>query len=235
MKITVTNRDRTADLGREVQAAAGLLVHGAAREIPPEIRELSLRLATTDAEYRRHVARLLECCYQERITPDMVPRKPGVCGAMGLRLRLAFRKFMVGWSHGRKPTVIPPEISALRLSGVASEAEYLEHLLRLMRYRDGVDTRPFRIPRRPGFLGAVVARFKIMLWSLLRYQHDRLTFRQNLINSTLTSALEFEHQLQEREVAGLKRRLAEVEARLAGTGGARQPEAPADTMDKHPS
>ena len=37
------------------------------------------------------------------------------------------------------------------------------------------------------------------------------------------------------EAADLERRLAEVEARLAGPGGARQPEAPSDTMDKHPS
>lgn len=114
---------------------------------------------------------------------------------------------------GPKPADISPEIGALRLAEAKTEAEYQELLLRLIRYRDNVDTLPFDIPRRPGLLGGLMAGVRRFLWKLLRYQHDRVTSRQNLINSTLSAAIEFEHRLMRSRIEELQKRIGDLEAR----------------------
>ena len=124
---------------------------------------------------------------------------------------------------GPEPSGVSPPISASTLRGMKSEAEFQETLLRLLPYRDNVGTGPFDIPRRPGAAGALWARFKTMLWRLLRYQHDRITFRQNLINSLFSNALEFEHRLRGRELDELRRRVAELEARQGTDDDPSQP------------
>lgn len=111
----------------------------------------------------------------------------------------------------RQPARVPAEISALALMRAASDAEYLNQLIRLIRCRDAVDTLDFYIPRRPGLTGLCLARLKAFLWKLLRYQHDRIAFRQNLINTLLSSALEFESVARQKEMADLRRRVAELE------------------------
>jgi hypothetical protein len=116
----------------------------------------------------------------------------------------------------RKLAPLPPEISALALARAQSEAEYMDHLIRLIRYRDAVDTLDFDIPRKPGLAGLIMTQFKAFLWKLLRYQHDRIVFRQNLINTQLTSALEFEFTQRQKETADLKRRVAELEKQGGG-------------------
>ena len=108
---------------------------------------------------------------------------------------------------GTKPAQIPETLSALRLHDVTNESDYLAELLRLLRYRDNVDTLPFDIPRKPGLAGSLAARFKARLWKLLRYQHDRVTFRQNLINNLYSSTLEF----QQREIHKLRQQVAALE------------------------
>ena len=110
-----------------------------------------------------------------------------------------------------KPAQLPADISALALARAKSDADYMDHLIRLIRYRDAVDTLDFEIPRKPGLAGLCLKRLKAFLWNLLRYQHDRITFRQNLINTQLTSALEFEVSQRQKETADLKRRVAELE------------------------
>ena len=112
---------------------------------------------------------------------------------------------------GPKPGTLPESISALRLRQSASEADYLAELLRLLRYRDNVDTLPLDIPRRPGLAGALAAKIKAVLWKVLRYQHNRITGRQNMINNLYTSALEFEHRARQREIQELRRRLEALE------------------------
>jgi len=124
-------------------------------------------------------------------------------------LGAALRAVAVARPAGLKPAVLPESISALRLRDAANEAEYLDELVRLLRYRDNVDTLPFDIPRSPGPLGAVLVRCKAALWNLLRYQHDRITFRQNLVSHLHSSALEF----QQREIQELRRRLAALKSK----------------------
>lgn len=117
---------------------------------------------------------------------------------------------------GPGPRFHAPEISALRLGETADAEEYLREFMRLLRSRDAVDTLPFAAPRRPGLFGALMARFRCLLWRLLRYQHDRIAFRQNMVNFLLRHALELEIQARERGVAEIGARLAELERRLSG-------------------
>lgn len=109
---------------------------------------------------------------------------------------------------------ISAEIGALALHKAASDADYLNHFVRLLRYRDAFDTYDFDIPRKPGVAGAMMARIKKVLWKLLRYQHDRIAFRQNLINGLFTSAVEFEMTERKRTDDELGRRLDKAESLL---------------------
>lgn len=112
-------------------------------------------------------------------------------------------------NHKPKPALVAPDI--MPLARAQSEAEYLDQLIGLIRSRNAVDTLDFAIPRKPGAVGLFIARLKALLWKLLRYQHDRIAFQQNLINAHLTSALEFEVIQRQKETADLKRRIIELE------------------------
>jgi hypothetical protein len=114
---------------------------------------------------------------------------------------------------GPKPGQIPEAISALHLRSAASEADYFADFLRLLRYRDNVDTLPFEIPHKPGWAGRLTAKFKAVLWRLLRYQHDRITDRQNLINHLYSSALEFQQRQHAQEIRDLQSRISDLEQR----------------------
>ena len=109
------------------------------------------------------------------------------------------------------PPKVSVEIGALALHKAASDADYLNHVVRLLRYRDAFDTYDFDIPRKPGLVGSVMARIKKVLWKLLRYQHDRIAFRQNLINGLFTSAVEFEMAERKRTDDELGSRLDKAE------------------------
>ena len=124
------------------------------------------------------------------------------------------RQGMQRHTAAKPPAEVPPEISALALRDARDEGEYQDTLLRLLRYRDNVDTLPFEIPHRGGWRGRMTAAIKRKLWTLLRYQHDRITFRQNLINSLYTSALEYERARREAEIARLEARIEELEKQL---------------------
>ncbi len=111
----------------------------------------------------------------------------------------------------RTPPRIAPAIGALALREARTEAAFLGEWRRLLRYRDGVDTLAFEIPRRPSPAGWLLAGFKRLLWTLLRYQHDRIVFRQNLINHALVSSLEFEAEARDAALEALARRVADLE------------------------
>ncbi len=113
--------------------------------------------------------------------------------------------------QGRVPEIITQELSALNLLKAESEHDYLRDYIRLLRYRDAFNTFDFDIPRKPGLVGLVMAKLKMFCWKFLRFQSDRIAFKQNLINGMLTNALECEMALRDREVAELKRRIAVLE------------------------
>ena len=108
-----------------------------------------------------------------------------------------------------KPELVAPDI--IPLARAQSEAEYLDQLIGLIRCRNAVGTLDFAIPRKSGIVGWFITRLKALLWKLLRYQHDRIAFQQNLINAHLTDALEYEVTQRQKETADLKRRMAELE------------------------
>ena len=112
-----------------------------------------------------------------------------------------------------RPAEIAPAISCLRLLEASSEIQYQQTFLNLLRYRDNVDTLPFPIPHKPGLVGTLTARVKAVLWKVFRYQYDRITFRQNLVNHLYTSAFEFQHREQQREIQELRRRVAALESK----------------------
>lgn len=112
----------------------------------------------------------------------------------------------------RESGFVSSDISALCLLKAASEEQYLCEFIRLLRRRDAFDTLDFDVPRRPGPLGWIMAKFKRLLWKLLRYQHDRIAFKQNLINGMFTNVLELESSLRRQESGELKRRITELEA-----------------------
>jgi hypothetical protein len=109
---------------------------------------------------------------------------------------------------------LPAELQAPGLRGARTEQEFETRFFELARRKNHVGTEPFDIPHRPGALGALSARIKQVLWKVFRYQHDRMAFHQNMINSHLTNALEFERDALRREVARLEARMAELERRL---------------------
>jgi hypothetical protein len=106
---------------------------------------------------------------------------------------------------------LPPSISALRLREARDEREYLDILTELVRRRHHIDTLDFRPPRRPGLAGALMGPLRMLLWRLLRYQHDRIAFRQNQVNSCFMALIE----LQGIEIDRLRRRLREQEDSLS--------------------
>lgn len=87
---------------------------------------------------------------------------------------------------------LPWSTSALSLRDEKCAPDYLDRFLLLLRSKTHVGTLAFDIPRRPGLMGHIQGAARAFLWRVLRYQHDRLAFRQNVINTQLASALEFE-------------------------------------------
>ncbi len=112
----------------------------------------------------------------------------------------------------RKDSVFLPEhVSALRLACVRSGTELALEYARLIRYSQHVDPGAFCLPPPRGAKGRVMHALRMVLWKVLRYQHERMFFRQNLVNSHLTGLLE----LQARELRLLR---SEVDQLRVGKG-----------------
>ncbi len=129
-------------------------------------------------------------------------------------------------NQGRVP--VPSGISAEHLLQNRNEREFLEDYARLMRYRDGIDTHPFYIPRRPGPIGLVMAGVKKGMHKILRYLFDRVALRQNIITNMIINQTEFEHAFVVREITRLEADVqalrTEVTALRAAQAGDRQQE-----------
>lgn len=117
------------------------------------------------------------------------------------------------------PRRLSPGHSALHLRDAGTEAEYLRRYMALLRIRSGLDTSPFAIPTKPGFVGRVRAGVRRFLWKLLRYQHDRMGFQQAGFDHLIAGAVEFEKAAREVEIRRLDERIAELERRTGGTAG----------------
>ena len=107
---------------------------------------------------------------------------------------------------------LSPEHSAQVLKDSADGDDFLRRFVGLLRLRHGVRTADYYIPRGPGLRGRLALALKTVLWKLLRYQHDRTAFQQNLINELAIDALEFQQERLDRELAELRQRVAGLEA-----------------------
>jgi len=84
-------------------------------------------------------------------------------------------------------------------------------LIELLRDRSVVETQAFEFPRKPGPGGSVMYYVRAFLWKLLRYQHDRMSSRQNRINALIISALEQRTEALQLEVNALKKKMSQQE------------------------
>jgi len=109
--------------------------------------------------------------------------------------------------HPDAPEVSPSTHSALALRTATTTSAYLHCLIELIRKRAELRTIPARIPHGQGLVTTIKARIRWLMWRVLRYQHDRMAFQQNVINTQMTSALEFVVEEQSREIAELHARL----------------------------
>jgi hypothetical protein len=103
---------------------------------------------------------------------------------------------------------LPWSLNALSLAEAKTETEFLERWADLSRRKSNMDLR-LNTPRPPGFAGRMIWFARGFLWRLLRYQHERVAFRQNLINSQTAATLEFQYD----EIRRLRARLDELEKR----------------------
>lgn len=106
---------------------------------------------------------------------------------------------------------LSPGHSALTLRESADGDDYVHRFVGLLRLRHGVRTADYYIPRGPGLRGWLAVAVRTFLWKLLRYQHDRMSFQQNLINELAIDALEFQQGHADREWADLRRRIERLE------------------------
>jgi len=213
--IRLAGQDRSHDLEEDIRRAARALRLGdPARDLTPELRLLGYRETRTQADYDAWLRRVLACgTGSEQADLPSQPR-PNALAARWLRLRVLARKITRGWLHGHRPPRVDTPIGALSLRQAKSEADYLERLVHLLQHRDHVDANPFVMPRKPGLLGAVTARVRILLWQVMRFQVDRQNFRQNQVNRMLAQTLAFQQAQHRQETDALRERLADLEARL---------------------
>jgi hypothetical protein len=114
-----------------------------------------------------------------------------------------------------KPKWISPDISAVSLEKAKTEKEYLDKLVRLAFYRDGVGINRINFSRRKGCFGFLVYKFRRILWRVLRYQYDAIFYRQNAVNNVFTSLHEFEVNEFQKEIQSLKERIIKLEHKKA--------------------
>lgn len=117
----------------------------------------------------------------------------------------------------------------LSLRDSASQAEFLDRHLALVRVRNGLRTDNFEIPRAPGRLSGCLVWFKRVVWRLLRYQHDRMAFQQSGLNWQLTHALELMRALHSRELAELAERVERLEGARDARNGVEQTLPPSES------
>ena len=118
---------------------------------------------------------------------------------------------------------IPSHISALRLREAPCETAFDLTFADLLRYRQHVDTRASALEARPGWRGFLSTTIRRVLWRLMRFQHERLFFRQNLINSHVAALLEMQGRHQAEAMAEMSARLETLERKTAGSSRAANP------------
>ena len=106
---------------------------------------------------------------------------------------------------------LPPSLKATSLGEAPNEQAYLDQAAAMLRRKCHVDTLSYPIPHRRGGLGKLQLAVRKFLWKLLKYQHDRMAFRQNLIHSQIVAQLEYQRDEAKRALAELRARVDRLE------------------------
>ncbi|HMP89831.1 MAG TPA: hypothetical protein PJ991_06505 [Kiritimatiellia bacterium] len=88
----------------------------------------------------------------------------------------------------------------------------------LLRHRSQIDTLPFDFPRKPGRLGKLMFTIRAFLWKLLRYQHDRMSSRQNRVNAWIINHLEAQINAQNEKIEELRKQIERLSGGSTGRG-----------------
>jgi hypothetical protein len=107
---------------------------------------------------------------------------------------------------------IARERPVLDLKSASCTESYQDCQVELMRARNCVDPSGFDTPAGRGPAGRLRHLFRRLVWRLLRYQYDWLTFEQNTINVQLTYELEFERDLRRKQTSELSARIRRLES-----------------------
>lgn len=106
---------------------------------------------------------------------------------------------------------LPWSLHSLSLRDAKNEREFLDRWTALARVKSNVSL-IYNSPMKPGLVGQAMWFFRGAMWRILRYQHGRVMFRQNLINSQVAATLEF----QQDEIRRLRQRLDDLERKGGG-------------------
>lgn len=121
--------------------------------------------------------------------------------------------------HPDAPEFVHPDYSALTLRDAEDTSAYLHRLIDLIRKRSELSTIPARVSHGQGIVTTIKASIRWLMWRVLRYQHDRMAFQQNIVNTQMTSALEFLLEEQSRELSELRARIDALYDRSGGRDG----------------
>ncbi len=187
MKIIVAGKDLTEELTAKIKA--NLFCHLALQNLSAE----ELNLVEMPEEWRIE--------YQNSNQPanGLFPT---------IKPILYLKKF------APKLSLVPPAIKATAAFNASSEKEFLSFYLKLMQHREHIDTFSFYIPHNKSILSRFISILKIIFWHFAKFMFDRIAFRQNLINSYLSSAIEFEHKITIEELNELKEKVKELEEKI---------------------
>lgn len=106
----------------------------------------------------------------------------------------------------------PGSLDTDLLSGVTDANLGERKFLEMLRHKSQIDTQTFTMPRKPGLWGGLMAAVRKLLWKILRYQHDRMSIRQNRVNSWIISLVESRTESIQADMNQLQKRLAKLEA-----------------------
>ncbi len=106
----------------------------------------------------------------------------------------------------------PREASALRMASAGDDSEWLALWMQILPQRAGIALDGFTIAAQPGFRGRVLQRVRSLLWRVFRYQHERVAYRQNLVNAHMVTAIRFHYLQMVNECAELRGRIEQLEA-----------------------
>ena len=96
-------------------------------------------------------------------------------------------------------------VAALELSGVKSEADFLEYSLKVIQQTWDLDIGDFPIYSKGGILGAPAVFMKKVVWKLLKFYTYRLFSQQKEFNCQVVNAIVSLNRKLDAELAKLKK------------------------------